>query len=47
MYYVYSYATLSKQGHYPYLDKILPFFDPPPMHGQFLYTKHGQNQTFF
>ena len=30
-----------------YVDRILPFFDPPSLRGQFLYPKHGQKQTFF
>ena len=29
-----------------YVDKNLPFFDPP-LHGQFLYSERGQKQTFF
>ena len=31
-----------------YVDRIMPFFDPPPpLHGQFLYSERGQKQTFF
>ena len=30
-----------------YVDRILPFFDPPPLRGQFLYPERGQKQTFF
>jgi hypothetical protein len=32
-----------------YVERILPFFDPPPplMRGQFLYLERGQKQTFF
>ena len=32
-----------------YVDRILPFFDPPPhlLSGQFLYPERGQKQTFF
>ena len=30
-----------------YVDRILPFFDPPPLRGQFLYPKLGQKQIFF
>ena len=30
-----------------YVDRILPYFDPPPLRGQFLYPKCGQKQTFF
>ena len=30
-----------------YVDRILPFFDPTPLRGQFLYPEHGQKQTFF
>ena len=28
------------------MDRILPFFDPPPLCGQFLYPEGGQKQTF-
>ena len=28
------------------VDRILPFFDPPPLRGQFLYPERGQKQTF-
>ena len=30
-----------------YVDRILPFFDPFPLSGQFLYPERGQKQTFF
>ena len=30
-----------------YVDRILPFFDPPPLCGQFFYPDRGQKQTFF
>ena len=30
-----------------YVDRILPFFDPRPLCGQFLYPERGQKQTFF
>ena len=30
-----------------YVDRILPFFDPTPLRGQFLYPERGQKQTFF
>jgi hypothetical protein len=30
-----------------YVDRILPFFDPPPLRGHFLYPERGQKQTFF
>ena len=30
-----------------YVDRILLFFDPPPLRGQFLYPERGQKQTFF
>ena len=30
-----------------YVDRILPFSDPPPLRGQFLYPERGQKQTFF
>ena len=29
------------------MDRILPFFDPSPLRGQFLYPVCGQKQTFF
>ena len=30
-----------------YVDRILPFFDPPPLRGKFLYPKRGLKQTIF
>ena len=30
-----------------YVDRILPFFNPTPLSGQFLYHERGQKQTFF
>ena len=30
-----------------YVDKILPFYAPSPLLGQFLYPERGQKQTFF
>ena len=30
-----------------YVDRILPFFDPPPLRALFLYPEGGQKQTFF
>ena len=30
-----------------YVDRILSFFDPPPLRGQFLYPERGQRQNFF
>ena len=30
-----------------YVDRILPFFDHPTLHRQFLYPERGQKQTFF
>ena len=30
-----------------YVDRILLFFDPPPLRGQFLHPGSGQKQTFF
>ena len=38
---------LPKGAFNNYMDKILPFSDPPPLRGQFLYPECGQNQTFF
>ena len=38
---------LSKGAFKNYVDRILPFFDPPPLRGQFLYPERGQKQTFF
>ena len=29
------------------MDRILQFFDPLPLRGQFLYPERGQKQTFF
>ena len=29
------------------MDRVLPFFDPPLLRGQFLYPERGQKQTFF
>ena len=28
-------------------NKFFAIFDPPPLHGQFLYPERGQKQTFF
>ena len=30
-----------------YVDRILPFFDPPTLRGHFFYPERGQRQTFF
>ena len=39
--------NLHKGAFNNYVDRILPFFDPPPLRGQFLYPERGQKQTFF
>ena len=43
------YECCSKGSFNNYVDRILPFFDPPPTPAwrQFLYPEHGQKQTFF
>ena len=38
---------LIKEAFNNYGDIILPFFDPPPLRGQFLYPERGLKQTFF
>ena len=38
---------LPKGSFNNYVDRILPFFDPLPLRGQFLYPERGQKQTFF
>ena len=30
-----------------FVDKILPFFDPPPLRGQFLYPDRGLKTDIF
>ena len=38
---------VTKRSFNNYVDRILQFFDPPTLRGQFLYPKRGQKQTFF
>ena len=41
-------AYISKGSFKNYVDRVLPFFDPPsPLRGQFLYHERRQKQTFF
>ena len=39
--------TFYKGAFNDYLDRILPFFDPLPLRGQFLCSERGQKHTFF
>ena len=38
---------VTKRSFNNYVDRILQFFAPPPLRGQFLHPVRGQNQTFF
>ena len=39
-------APTNKGAFNNYVDRILPFFDPSPLRGQFLYPERGQNRHF-
>ena len=49
LFYIYGSEAVRYKGSFNnYVDRILPFFDPPPtLQGQVLYPKREQKQTFF